>query len=319
MKLLLRPGIWAALLFALALLRYPQQAAQAVRDGAMLCLQTVVPALFPFFVLCSLLISLGFAGLLARPMERLMRPLFGLPGSCASAVILGFLGGYPVGARTVRQIYEQGGCSRREAESLLSFCNNAGPGFFLGVVGVGVFGSVRVGLTLWGIHIFSALLAGLLLCRRSKIAGHFPVRRPAPQPFATALTQAVTSSLTALLGVCGFVIFFCTLLELVDASGLLRQLCVAAQGVSGCSPHNAAAFWKGLLELTAGVTSLSPQRESFVLAAGLLGFGGLSVHGQTAAVLGSCPLSMERYALGKLLQALFSVLLALPLSHGMGL
>ena len=47
------------------------------------------------------------------------------------------------------------------------------------------------------------------------------------------------------------------------------------------------------------------------MAAALLGWGGVSVHCQTAAVLEETKLSLGRYLLAKALQAVVSALLAL--------
>lgn len=53
----------AALLAVMAVvLARSEETAQAVRDGLALCAQSVVPALFPFFVLSGLFISMGCAG-----------------------------------------------------------------------------------------------------------------------------------------------------------------------------------------------------------------------------------------------------------------
>ena len=40
-----------------------------------------------------------------------------------------------MGAKAVAELYQQGLCSRQEAQRLLGFCNNSGPAFFIGVVG----------------------------------------------------------------------------------------------------------------------------------------------------------------------------------------
>ena len=142
----------AALLFPVffgaALLFFPDVSAAAAREGVALCLQTVLPSLFPFFVLSSLLVQSDVPRLLSRAMAGIMYPLFGVSGAGASALILGLLGGYPVGARTVAELYGRGEIAREEAEQLLAFCNNSGPGFFLGVCGTAVFGSARAGMYL---------------------------------------------------------------------------------------------------------------------------------------------------------------------------
>ena len=65
-----------------------------------LCAGTVIPALFPFMAVTGLLMRLGFGQWLAPYMAGLMAPLFRLPGCAGSALLLGLVGGYPIGART---------------------------------------------------------------------------------------------------------------------------------------------------------------------------------------------------------------------------
>ena len=66
----------------------------------------------------------------------------------------------------------------------------------------------------------------------------------------------------------------------------------------------------GIVELTGGILQLPPTRAGFVMAAALLGWGGICVHCQTAAVLEKSGLSLRPYLTGKLLQAVFSAALA---------
>ena len=99
----------------LALMLYPQESMQAARDGLTLCGNVIIPSLFPFFVLSSLVVELGLAGYLGRMLEGVMRPLFNVSGVCASAFALGFVGGYPVGARTAIDLYQKGMCTRTES------------------------------------------------------------------------------------------------------------------------------------------------------------------------------------------------------------
>ena len=84
------------------------------------------------------MVELGLSRCLGRLLHPIMAPLFRVNGSCAAALALGFVGGYPVGARTAIQLYQQGQCSKTEAQRLLAFCNNSGPAFILGAVGAGV-------------------------------------------------------------------------------------------------------------------------------------------------------------------------------------
>ena len=137
---------------AILLLRQAEMAAQAVRDGVQLCLTSVIPALFPFFAVSSLLVALGAAEAAGRALARPFGRLFRCGGAGCAALLLGLVGGYPVGARTAAELVRRGELSPAEGARLLTFCNNAGPAFAIGVAGVSVFGSARTGAWLYLLH-----------------------------------------------------------------------------------------------------------------------------------------------------------------------
>ena len=145
-----------------------------------------------------------------------------------------------------------------------------------------------MGAALYAIHIGSAALVGLLHRRRGgSSAGALPAAiRMRP---SQALIDAVQSAAGAMVQVCAFVVFFLTALRLLT-------------GLTGWS-HPALL---GFFELTNGILRLPPTRAGFVWAAALLGWGGLSVHCQTAAVLRGAGLSLRPYLRGKALQAALS-------------
>ena len=311
-----------ALLIATAgLVAAPAQAIAGAKDGLTLCFNVIVPSLFPFFVLSSLVVDLGLAAYLGRAMEGLMRPLFRVSGSCAAAVALGFIGGYPVGARTALQLYEQGLCSKTEAERLLSFCNNSGPAFILGVVGAGIFGDSRVGLLLYLTHALASLLVGLLF----RFYGgwerkHMPNVRPKPIQTVTlpaAFTGAVSRSLQSTLNICAFVVFFAVVLRLLSAYGVLSAL-AGLLSLAGLEAEWAKRLVAGLLELSSGVASLqggAGLTGRVSMAAFMLGWAGLSVHCQVLSFLVDSGLSARVYLAGKLCHGLIAAGLTYALTR----
>ena len=301
MKIRDRLPLLAVLCCFSALLLLPEVSAQAARDAMLLCAQTLIPSLFPFFVLSSLLVQSDVPRLLSRAMAGVMYPLFGVSGAGASALILGLLGGYPVGARTVAELYGRGEIAREEAEQLLAFCNNSGPGFFLGVCGTAVFGSARAGMYLYLIHVGAALVTGVLLRRDLGLPRRKAVsRQRAPFDLAAALPAAVQSSFAAVGSVSAFVIFFMVLLRLLSLVPALAAL----------PPLPRAALF-GFMEMTNGVNALPATRTGFVLCAAIMNWGGLSVQAQTCAMLAGSALSARRCVIGKAVQALAGVPLAL--------
>lgn len=164
-KLLVKKKIYdalvcTALLIAVAsLVLYPEESVDAAKNGLTLCANVIIPSLFPFFVLTTLIVQLGLSNYFGRVLEPIMRPLFNVNGACATAFVLGFIGGYPVGAKAVISLYENGDCTKAEAERLLSFCNNSGPAFIFGVVGAGIFSSGKIGLLLYLAHTAASVLS----------------------------------------------------------------------------------------------------------------------------------------------------------------
>ena len=267
----------------------------AAAEALSLCARSVIPALFPFLVVSSLLLSLGLGELLSPMLAGLMEPLFRVDGVGSSALLLGLVGGYPIGAKTAADLYRGGRLSRPEAERLLAFCNNSNPVFLISVLGVGVFGSVRAGVWLWLIHLLSALLTGLLFRNHGG-----PARRQAggtatfqAVSLSAAFVAAVRESLSGMLSVCAFVTFFYVLARpLASLGGWLGPVLV------------------GLTELFSLTPLLRPDRFGFILASAMAGWGGLSVLCQTAAVLEGSGLRLQSCAAGKAVQGLLAGLLA---------
>lgn len=274
--------------------------AGAVRDSVAealsLCARSVVPSLFPFLVASSALLALGFGELAAPWLAGLMEPLFRVPGAGSAALVLGLVGGYPIGAKTAADLYRENLVSREEAERLLAFCINSNPVFLISVLGVGVFGSVRAGVWLWLIHVLSALLTGLVFRGGGKSASRQELTRRPPfraVGFAEAFTGAVRSSLAGILSVCAFVVFFYVLAHPLTAMG-----------------GRLGAVLVAVLELFSLTPLLTADAFGFLLAAAAAGWGGLSVLCQTLAVLEGSGLRLRNCLLGKVVQSAFSLLLA---------
>lgn len=165
------------------------------------------------------------------------------------------------------------------------------------MAGLGCFGSLRAGVLLWGVHILAALVIALALPRQAAEPPERPGSVPARPALVPALIAAVRDAAGTMVYICGFVVFFLVLLRVMGR-------------VTGLS-HPVLA---GAVELTQGILALPHTRRGFVWAAGLLGWGGLSVHGQSAAVLSGTDLPMGPYLAAKAAHAAVSVLLAWPVS-----
>ncbi|MGI6180666.1 MAG: hypothetical protein ACOYIE_01155 [Agathobaculum sp.] len=275
----------------LAFLLCPAACADGVRSGLSLAAHQALPALFPFFAASALFVRTGLSHLLARFAARPLAWLYGLPPAAAPILILGLTGGYPVGAATAAAALEQQLLTPEQAARANAFCNCASPGFCIGLVGLGVFGSARTGAVLYGVHALSALLTGLLVARAAPCRAQ-PYRPPEAggEDFASAFCGAVRQAASTALTVTAFLTMFSVLLALL-------------QPVLSLCPYG--AMLTGLVELTCGLQTLSSlpltAGARLTLASFLLGFGGLAVQFQVRAIAAPCALPMRGFVSAKLL------------------
>ena len=273
--------------FLLLALR-PREASQAALEGVEICLKSVIPSLFPFFVLSRLLLQRSAALTRARQGGLLSR-LFGLPDSCIPAVFLGLLGGYPLGAALSAQLYRQGSCSREEAERLLLFSCGCSPAFVFGLLGGRVFGSTLHASLCWALQLLTSLWLGALL-GWGKTASATVLHGRGSEP-ASGLGAAFSSSLlqggVSALQVSAYVVFFTVMARFLPEGPLLR----------------------GLLEMTGGILQLEGfNGRSAALSALLLGLGGLCVSFQVQGIAAQAGLSTRRWLPCRLLHGAVSAL-----------
>ena len=105
-------------LFLAVLILDSKTALQGAQEGIKLCVLVVVPSLFPFIFLAGMLPSRLLGSRV--PVVRKLGKICGLPDGSESLLLLGFLGGYPLGAYMVAQAYSEGCISRSAASNSLA-------------------------------------------------------------------------------------------------------------------------------------------------------------------------------------------------------
>ena len=290
---------------ALLLLIDGEIAAAGVARGLSLCVETLLPALFPFLVLSELLVKRQAADLIAGAISRPVRGLFGISGRGGAALLLGILCGAPVGTVTATALRRQGAITGEELQRLILFVNNPSAGFLIGAVGGAMLGDTAAGVALFIITWLSALLVALslrLLLGKTALPTLESAPAAPPPLSVNELTESITRGFAALARIFAFVLFFSCI-----------SACLGTRLLGMGLPQRAVDLICGLWEMTAGISAAVahfPPQTAFLTVAFLASFSGLSICLQIFSIAQGERLQMRVYLLSRLLQGGFALLLA---------
>lgn len=262
-------------------------AAEGIRQGLRICLQTLVPSLFPFFILSGI-ITATLVGQTV-PCLAAVGKICHIPSGSESLLAVGFLGGYPVGAGMVWSACKDGKLTADEANRMAVICNNAGPSFLFGILS-GLFPSMLYVWCLWGIQILASLLTGFLTEGTERTI-------TMDDPGSFRLSDIMNRSIRNMATVCAWVILFRMILEFLD------------RWLFWLMKPELQVVLTGLLELSNGCLCLQAIPDPgirFLLATLMLSSGGFCILLQTQSVFPQ--LRTKQYLAGKMIHLILSIM-----------
>ncbi len=253
----------------LLLILFAKEAREGIIFGIKLSALSIIPSIFPFFILSDLLISVykGSDG----PIGKIFEKLFNISSYALPAFIVGILCGFPLGVKTAVSLKEIGVIDRDECETLSGFVNNPSLAFVISGVGIGMRGNIFDGIILYISVISSSILTGIIFrSKRDKIKNTGEIKR---QNFNLSLSikNAGVSSIV----VSSYIIFFSMLLSLISA--LIKN----DMTTTLISP----LFEVGNASKLISTLTAFPENFSLTLTSFSLGFSGLSVFMQSISYL----------------------------------
>ena len=294
--------IVASVLFVLLFVLFPDISSKGAENGLLLWFNVIIPSLCPFMIISTMLIKLDVTSCISNMFYPMFHKVFKLSKNGCYPAITGMLSGYPLGAKTVADMYKTGAFSKSEAQYIISFCNNASPMFMLEYTGIKCLGLKQPAIMLVIIYMSAFINA---FFERNKMEGAVN-NKPGSgglrkrYPLIEALDESILSSAITLVKVGGYIILFSILTE------LLQNIVISSEIIKIAGA--------GILEITTGCkvhadTGL-PLYIKCILASAFCAFGGLSSVAQTSSTLIGTGLSNRKYVFAKFRQSVIAALLA---------
>lgn len=205
---------FSAIFFIGIILSAPSVCARGARYGLNICADILIPSLFPFSIPVLFLINTNAY----INSKRKILILF----------VLSLLGGYPIGAKLIAELYNSGIIKQEYAKKLIPFCVNAGPAFIIIAVGKSILGSVKIGCILLFSHVLASVLLFVMFYIRTPYQNKKYSGNNSEITVSDNIVLSVHNASNACLSICAFVVMFSVvnqyLLFYSDRFGFLKHL-----------------------------------------------------------------------------------------------
>lgn len=287
---------------------FPKKYSAICLEGIFLWAKVVLPSLFPFLILTTLLTKLGVLQKLSIYLNKFFYRLK-LPSLTAGVFLISILSGYPIGAKMIADLYTQNAITEKEATRMALLCSTSGPMFIIGSVGAVLFNSAIAGCILFIAHILAVILPCLIALPFAK---KLPKTEHAIQtkPVDNLLYSCVHSSTISILCIGGFIALFYILTEALTDLKIIQPIIYL---FSFLFKESATGLVYGLLEATHGIAALASSNTIFALplAAFAITFGGGCILLQQISFLKVAKVKIGRFIAFKFIQGVTAFALTL--------
>lgn len=270
-------------------------ASQGIINGLKICGNVIIPSLFPFMVFSSFVVKSGVYTKIGKLLGKPIKLFFNLPTCASGAVIMGLIGGYPIGLTMTSELLDIGVIEEKQARRMALFSVNAGPAFIISAVGEAIYQSKNVGYILFASIVLSSLTIGIVTGIFSRIKCEKVIEKKPLQneeKISTAFVSATESASRAILSICVWVVTFGAIISFVKSLEITNEISIILCGIlevtSGCTmsagvfPISVTAFFIAFsgfcifFQLMPNLKKIGLKFHSFLLsriACAVLAFG----------------------------------------------
>lgn len=302
------------LFFFILMFIFPYASYKGASTGLMLWFLNVLPTLLPFIIISNLMIGVNIAGKISHKLYPVVGRLFRVSPNGSYPILIGFLSGLPMGAKSSADLVSEGKISRKEGEFLISMCNNASPIFIMSYIAMNQLKMPEIKIVLFVLIYGSSILGAIIYQmyqnhnnKRMQIYSnvHSTSARPHSEYRSVRFSfdivdKSIMNGFEVITKIGGYIILFSILAQIINDLGP--------------NFNYYKAIIMGMLEITTGIDQICKIRidnnVKIVLVSVLTSFGGLSGLAQTKSVLGESRLSIKTYFFVKLLSAFIAMLLS---------
>lgn len=262
-------------------------------NGLNLWFHKMIPSLFPFMVISGIMVRLRLTEAVVSLFHPVIARVWKVQKNVTYAMFMGFLCGFPMGARVTCDLLKENLITTKEAKFLLAFCNNIGPvyvtGYMLPLLGRKLVIPYMLGM--YGVPLIYSLILRATVYRDlpNKVA-YKQEQTNNINHLSEKIDDAIITSIKSMLMLGGYMILF-NLFNLVPTYTISKEFSV---------------FVAPILEITGGLAILGTRMPLYSLL--ILPFGGLCCIAQTYSIIKESKLSIYTYIYHKLILVIITAI-----------
>lgn len=279
--------------FVVAILICSPEISSAINISLERCIKVVIPSLFAFMVISSVIIKSGLHNFFGRPFKIISKYILHIDENLFSVFLMSFTGGYPIGAKNITELYDNGEISKSEAERMLSFCYMPSPAFIMGISTATLYSSEKAGIIIY----LSIAVSTVIFAIVSGIS-HKPEKNKEKSDkikiSSVIIISSVESSAISLFKICIMIIFSSVITAFLNILFLKANI-----------NQDLSSVLNSFIEIT-NITGLRRDLFSFLpIVTASFSFGGISVIMQIKSIIKD-RFSLKRFFISRLIIAFSS-------------
>ncbi len=291
----------------------------AAIDGCKLWFTAILPTIFPFLVICNLLISYDGIKLYSTILGPLFcRPL-GLSKASAFPLTASILCGYPLGAKYCSDIYKDGFITRKEYVRLLNIATNCGPLFIIGPVATVMLGNIKFAYILLVANYLAPFLIGIFT-RKSSTYSYNKIKMPENPPvdFGTNFKNSINDAVKTSISIGAFIVIFSVITGIIKNNAYISIVFQRFELLINIPKNSLYSLFLGSIEITNGCDLISHSNLALSLKLSIISFlcsfSGLCIIAQVSSFISENKVSLLKYSFIKIIQGLLSFIITFIIS-----
>ncbi len=269
----------------------------STKEASILFFNKVFISIFPFIILSDILIYFNYHIFLKNTIGKFISKLFDIDPNTSIIFILSMLTSAPTNAVIIKDMLDNNEIDLKTANKIINYTYFPSISFVVGVIGVSLYKSLKIGLILWLCCLIYNVLIGIYL-RKEKYIKINDINNTNKEDFFSMLKKSfykgINTSIIILSNLIVFTIIINILKEYVNINPIIMSLI------------------SGTFEMTSGIIDISKLNINvfyrLIMTLFILTFSSLSIIFQSKSILSEYKINIKKTLIIKLV---FSIIICL--------